>query len=813
MQQASGMKRVTVRRRIGQWFGRWGYAMVRYRWLALVSMLAVAALLVSGLPTLVFDNSIEAFLHADDPVMVQYNEFRDQFGGDDFITIAIEPREVFALDFLERLRAFHEDLESEVPYVDEVTSMLNARSTRGNESELIVEDLIEEWPRSAQDVAALKERVFANPLYLDTLISRDGRFTTVTIQPNTYSSHGVDDDALTGFDDVQAGRESTAGELEYLTESEYSELLAVVRRVMTRYEEPDFRMYLAGGPVLGERIDAAMQSDIVVFLSLSTLIILAVLYVLFRRLSGMLLPLLVVVLSLLSTMGAIAHLGIPFSIATEILPSLLLTVGVCASVHILVIFYQQLAGGASREDAIAYALEHSGLAILMSSLTTMGGLMSFAGAEAAPISNFGVVAPLGVMVALVFTLVLLPALLAVVPLRQMDPGTRQGNAFLTRLLLGFGEISIRRPWSVVVMSALLMALAGLGASRLRFSQDELQWFPEGEPLREAMDLIDREFKGALSLEAVVETGEENGLHRPELLRRLDQIHAANEAVRHDELFIGKTLSLVDVVKETHQALNENQPSYYSVPSSRQVIAQELLLFENSGSDDLEELVDSQFSKARISMKVPWADSMLYPAFLARIQEQFERILGDHVRVTLTGVGALYGRTSSAVVVSMARSYVLALLVITPLMILLIGSLRRGLLSMAPNLAPVLLTLGLMGWLDVPLDMATLLIGGIIIGLAVDDTIHFMHRFNQYYEEVREPGWAVRETLRTTGTAMLFTSVVLCGGFLVYVRAYMVNVATFGVLAAFATMTAFLADVTLAPALMVLVTRGRARLEA
>jgi hypothetical protein len=133
--------------------------------------------------------------------------------------------------------------------------------------------------------------------------------------------------------------------------------------------------------------------------------------------------------------------------------------------------------------------------------------------------------------------------------------------------------------------------------------------------------------------------------------------------------------------------------------------------------------------------------------------------------------------------------------------------------MAPNLAPVLLTLGLMGWLDVPLDMATLLIGGIIIGLAVDDTIHFMHRFNQYYEEVREPGWAVRETLRTTGTAMLFTSVVLCGGFLVYVRAYMVNVATFGVLAAFATMTAFLADVTLAPALMVLVTRGRARLEA
>jgi predicted RND superfamily exporter protein len=130
--------------------------------------------------------------------------------------------------------------------------------------------------------------------------------------------------------------------------------------------------------------------------------------------------------------------------------------------------------------------------------------------------------------------------------------------------------------------------------------------------------------------------------------------------------------------------------------------------------------------------------------------------------------------------------------------------------MVPNLAPILLTLGLMGWLGIPLDMTTTLIGGIIIGLAVDDTIHFMHRFNRYYEQSGDPAQAVRETLETTGTAMLFTSVVLAAGFLVFLLAYMQNIVGFGLLCAFATAVAFLADITLAPALMVLVTRNDRR---
>jgi predicted RND superfamily exporter protein len=693
-----------------------------------------------------------------------------------------------------------------------VTSLINARSTRGEGDELIVEDLMEQWPRDATELAALRRRVIANPLYRDTLISRDGRLTTITVRPSTYSSLGVDRDTLAGFEDAdEAAGEGAAGP-EILSEEEGAALVSKVRGLRARHRGLGFETYLAGAAVVEERLVEETQSDMARLLTVSMSVVIALLYLVFRRLSGVMLPLLTVAMSLVSTLGAMAMLEIPLSLTTEILPSFLLTVGVCYSVHILVLFFQSLDRGARREEAITYALGHSGLAVAMTSLTTAGGLASFAWADVRPVAELGFVGPLGVTLAMVFSLVLLPALLAVVPLRARRGAGRPANAQLQGAVVALGRLSARRPWSVVVLSALVLVLAGIGASRLRFENDYFEWFPEGDPLRVAMELIDQELGGSVMLEAVVDTGEENGLHAPELLRRFEAVAVANRSLRHGELFIGKTLSLVDVLKETHRALNEDRAEFYSVPGQQRAVAQELLLFENSGSDDLEELVDSRFSRARISMKIPWVDWMLYPEFLVRMQHQVEEILGDGVRLHLTGFTAVMSRAASSFIVTMARSYAIALLVITPLMILLLGSLGRGLLSMVPNLAPILFTLGVMGWAGIPLDMSTLLIGGIIIGLAVDDTIHFMHRFERTCGETGDPQRAVRETLETTGTAMLFTSVVLAAGFLVFTSAYMVNLAIFGLLCALATAVAFLADVTLAPALMVLVRRGDPRLK-
>jgi predicted RND superfamily exporter protein len=312
----------------------------------------------------------------------------------------------------------------------------------------------------------------------------------------------------------------------------------------------------------------------------------------------------------------------------------------------------------------------------------------------------------------------------------------------------------------------------------------------------------------------VDTGRENGFKDPDFLRRLDAVQKFVLQFEHDGLRAKKTLALTDVVKETHRALNENRDAFYAIPAERRLVSQELLLFENAGSDDVEDFVDSQFSSGRVTVRIPMVDGARYNPYLEALLPELERILGPDVQITSTGLIRLLGNTVTAALQTMIRSYISAFIVITVLMIALIGRLRMGLVSMIPNLSPIVVALGLMGWLGIPLDMFTLLIGTIAIGLAVDDTIHFMHNFRRYFEQTGDPHLAVQRTLQSAGQAMLFTTLVLVSGFLVYTQAYMNNLFAFGTLTATAIAVAFVADVTLAPALVTALSRrGGAKLRA
>jgi predicted RND superfamily exporter protein len=527
---------------------------------------------------------------------------------------------------------------------------------------------------------------------------------------------------------------------------------------------------------------------------------------LFRRVAGVVLPLLIVGLSVLCTLSIMAATDTPLTMPTQILPSFLLAVGVGHSVHILAIFYQARRRGDAKEAAIAFALGHSGLAVLMTSLTTAGALASFMVAELRPISHMGIFGPIGVLLALLLTLTLLPALIAVFPMRDERGAHDPGPSFSQQLLLRAGDMATRRAVPVVAASAVLLVLSLAGAARLSFSHDPIRWFPEDHDVRIATKLMNEKLRGSMFIELLVETGEENGLHDPELLERMEAVAGYAASAEMGDLYVGKTLSLVDVVKEIHQALNENRPEFHALPDDRQLVAQELLLFENSGSDDLEDFVDPLFSTGRVVMKLPFVDSVKYKPFFDEIERELARILGNGTKFQLTGMGVVIAHTIGAVIHTMARSYAMSLLLITPLLLLLIGNLRIGLVAMIPNLTPIILTLGLMGWTGIPLDAFTLMVGAIAIGLAVDDTIHFMHNFRRYYERSGDVPQSVRETLVSTGQALFFTSLVLSTGFFLYMFASMSNLFYFGLLTGFTIIVAFLADLILAPALMMLVAR-------
>jgi predicted RND superfamily exporter protein len=800
---------VGIRDRIETGFERWARLVFRHARAALaVSLLAVAGL-AAQLPRLELEVSDEAFLHETDPVRVAYDRFRRQFERDQIIAVAVRAPEIFDLGFLEKLRALQRDLERSVPQLQEVTSLVNARYTHGRGDELVVEDLLEHWPESEADLADLRARVMAQPLYRNLYISADGRVAALMIELDTYSSLGAGSEGLSGFDDAPAPGASVARP--FLTGREAFAIVSALRAVIARHQAPDFELFVTGGPVVEATLMTAMQRDIALFVGLSVLMIVGCLYALFRRLSGVLLPLVVVVLALVCTVASMAATGVPVTLPIQVLPTFLLAVGVCDSIHLLALVYRALGRGVGREDAVARALSHSGLAISMTSLTTIVGLASFASAELAPVMHFGIFGPLGVFFAFAFTVVLLPALLALVPLRAAKASRGAARTAppaaadrWDRWLQWCGATAVTRPGRVLAVSGACLAVALLGASRLRFSWEPLTWFPEDEPVRIATEVFDRDFGGSESFEMFLDAGDENGFQDPELLRRLEELRRFAASFERGGMKVGKTVSVADVLKEIHQALNENRPEYYAIPGDRKLVAQEFLLFENTGSDDLEDVVDTRFRLASFTFRTPNGDAMSGVPFLNEIEAHFRRALDGMAEVTMTGGLVMNGRSFYAMIHTMARSYALALLLVTPLMILMLGSLRGGLISMIPNVTPVILTLGLMGWLDVPIDFSTMMSGAVILGLAVDDTIHFAHNFQRFHARGSEPAEAVRRTLETTGRAMLFTSLVLGGGFLIYVFASMENLVNLGVFTAFAIATAFLADVLLAPALMVLV---------
>ncbi|MCP4753161.1 MAG: MMPL family transporter, partial [Proteobacteria bacterium] len=428
-----------------------------------------------------------------------------------------------------------------------------------------------------------------------------------------------------------------------------------------------------------------------------------------------------------------------------------------------------------------------------------------------PIAELGFFAACGVLISLCLTLLLLPALLAIVPAKPiLSQGAERGTSRIDRILLGCGNLAVSRPWLVTATSFAVILVAAAGIFRLDFSHHVLHWFKANSEIRRNTELIDGKMKGSISMEIIVDTGVENGLYHPETMNSLDELEKKLMEYRGGgkDMFVGKTLSLADMLKEINQALNENRSEHYSIPQSRQAIAQELLLFENSGSDDLEDVVDSRFSKARLTAKVPWNDSVAYVDMLDYVRRQIKETFHDKHKITVTGLMVIMMETIFAMMQSTITSYAVAGVIITVLMILLIGRIRMGLISMIPNLSPIVITLGLMGWLGIKLDMFTLLIGSIAIGLAVDDTIHFFHNFRKYYEETGSTRKAVQETLTTAGRAMLVTTLVLTTGFWLFMFASMDNIFFFGLLTGLTIMFAFLADVLLAPALLTIITKSK-----
>lgn len=850
------MKKTT--HKIEALLGDLGGLIARFPKSFIVLALLMVVFFASNLPKTTIDTSTEGFLHETAASRVTYDAFRNQFGRDEKIVISIKSPNLFDLKSLDKLQALHAELADKVPHLNDITSLINARNTLGRGDNLLVDDLFHNYPSSQGEADLIKERALSNPLYKNILLNESADFTVIILESNTYSEtvdamgnkignkiaqgsesnsdqqqiNRPSEDLLTlldeGFEDVESGFEdpsssestsldsgTTQQKLPFITDEENTAMVSAVMEIVETYESADFEIYVAGSPSVTAFIKKSIKGDMqkfVLMIIIATAILLALL---FRRVSGVVLPLVSVVLAVLSTMGLMALTGTPIKIMTQVLPSFLLAVGVGASIHVLAIFYKHFDAYGDKAEAIKHTLSHSGLAIIMTSVTTAAGMASFAPSEVAPVSDLGVFSAAGVMISLMFTLVLLPALLMVFKIkrRAVDPDAEHHDK-LDQILKAIADFSQDHAKKIVVFSLLFMAITVGLATQVQYSHNPLMWFSETHETRVATETVDHEMRGSISVELVIDTGVENGLYDLKVLNAIENITQELEAIEQVEgkdYFIGKVVSVVDVIKEINKALNYNDPKFSVLPNNKNLISQEILLFENSGSEDLEDFVDSRFSQARITAKVPWIDAFQYHELLDRTQliinkhinAEVEASVGHKITITTTGMIPLLAETIAAAIRSSGVSYLLAFVIIAVMLMLLLSSVRLGLLAMIPNLLPIFFVLAIMVLFSFPLDLFTMLIGVIVIGIAVDDIVHFMHNFRRYHLQGVGTRKAVEMTLTSSGRAMTITTIVLMIGFMLYLFASMTNLFLFGLLTALAFGMALIAVFLLAPALMAL----------
>ncbi|MCB9724134.1 MAG: MMPL family transporter [Spirochaetaceae bacterium] len=766
-------------------FVRWADWLAAHAALVLSTGLAALLALASGVGAIEFETHAERFLASDHPARLRYESFKQAFGLDTAIFVLIEAEDVFDPAFLDRLNSFHEALEADLPHLDEVRSLASARLLDGGDDVLRAGEVRDELPVDRAGAETIFRRLSATSTHPGHVFARDRGLTAVAVRLDAFDWTGAAD----------AG----GGDPPPLSATESGRVVERVRALAAE-AWPDHAWHLAGNPVVNARLAAAFARDTLRFAAIALATIALALAALFRRPSAVVLPLAIVLLSIAATLGAAGRLGVKLNVTIQILPAFLLAIGASAAIHLLVLFYQHLDAGASRRQAVASALGHAGPALVATSATTAAGLGSFAMAhDLAPVALLGVIAPIGVAMTLFAVVGLLPAALVLLPIRPARGASRSLGTQLGIRLARVGQVVLRAPGRALGLAGLVFALSVLALLRIDAANDALAYFPEGDPIRTATRVLDERLSGSVSMEVVVEAPAGHDVRSPELIAALDGLGAAASAIPpRDGARINHVVSLADVLREIHDALASPAAGEPALPDESALIAQELLLFESTGADDLERVATTDYSSTRITLRAPWVPSQHYLELVPGIESLLRETLPAGYEVSTTGLLVLFAEAVEAISHGFRTSYATALLLIALMMVAFLRSLQGGLLSMIPNLLPIAITLGVMGLVGIDLDLFTMLIGSIAIGLAVDDTVHLSHAFRRGWERHGDLEKAVTEGFEATGSAIVTSSIVLCLGFVTYAFSPMANLAAFGLLTSLSIALALVADVLLLP---------------
>jgi predicted RND superfamily exporter protein len=710
----------------------------------------------------------KGFFHDDDPLLLRFEAFERQFGNDDALVIAVHsPSGVFDVDSAKLLTELTEEtwLINEVIRVE---SLANYQWVHAEGDDILVEPFFpDEGPVTQELLTARKAIALKHETLPDYLVSKDAKTAMIfaSIKPGIKAPPNAE------------------------------EIVLMTREMLKKFHRGDHQFYVTGNPAVTYAFKEATQTDMQTIIPRVFLMTILLLLALLRKISGVFVALLVVLLSIMGAMGLSGHLGIQITNLTSVLPQILIAIGIADAVHILVTFYRAMLHGKVRKDAAYYSLTKNFLPTLLTSLTTAVGFFSFATADLKPMSGLGILAGSGALLAWLVTYLVLGSLMFLLPIKaKVRPEAsidRQRKLVVnfTSKLHGF-----RVP--IVVGYTVLVALCIYAGTKNTVNSDPFKYFTPEFPIRIANEFVEANVGGARGIDLVVDAGKEEGIKDPEFLAKVEKFQSWID----DQPRVTRSVSVVDILKHMNRALHGGKQEEFKLPTERDKISQELFLYTMSLPQgmDINDRVTLKNDALRITVLWTLQTSNEVVKAIDTISKQGE-VMGLNVKAT--GKNMLYQSMNGYVVKSFLVSITAAVIIISMLLVMFLGSFKIGMLAMIPNAIPLLIGGAILWLLGQPLDIGTVLVASVCLGIAVDDTIHVLANYNRYRSHGMGPRESIEEVLHHTAPALITTSLILVMAFGTFAFATFVPNLYFGVLTALILAVALITDLTFLPALL------------
>lgn len=757
----------SIENKLGDW-------VVRYRWIIILLSLVLVALAASGGKFLKFTNDYRIFFSEDNPELLAFEALEKKYSKNDMVLFILEPKggNVFTPEILSVVEELTENAW-QVPYSSRVDSISNYQHTEAEEDDLIVRDLYENGSDlSAKEIEKIKNISTHEPLLVNRLISESGHVTGVNV---TILLPGLDEN------------------------TETPEVVNYVRKMASDIEtaHPDIAVHLTGVIMLNNAFGESSRGDMAKLVPISFGLMVLMLILLTRSFTGTFLTVLVIFFSILAAMGLGGRIGYPITPPSASAPTMILTMAIANSVHVIVSFLHWMHQGKSKIEAIKESVRVNIQPVFLASLTTCIGFLSMNFSDAPPFRHLGNFVAMGVAVAFILSMTFLPAMLSLLPVRARKIEDNE-DALMTR----FGKFVVNRRKPLLwIMSAIVIGLVAM-IPRNDLNDIFVNYFDESVKFRADSDFMVDNLTGLYSIEYSLSSGEEGGINNPQFLKDIanfSEWYRQQPEVIHVNTF-------TDIMTRLNKNMHGDDQEYYKLPDERELSAQYLLLYEMSlpYGLDLNNQIDVSKSAIRLipSLETLSSNELIELDSRANKWLQENTTAIDLEASSGSGTSKMFANIGKRNIKSMLVGTTLALILISIILMFAFKSFKIGLISLLPNLVPAGMGFGLWALLVGEVGLALSVVTGMTLGIVVDDTVHFL---SKYLRARREKGLEAKEAVvyafSTVGRALVITSFVLIAGFLVLSLSSFELNAGMGLLTAIVIAFALAADFLLLPPLL------------